>query len=85
MPSCACKAVLKKRAYLAGVLAPFTVLGGGSVLFIFIYPGTVSLLTMMVNFISAGADLMIAFQVLKERDGFIADHPTEAGYIVFYR
>ena len=72
MPSCACK-------------APFTVLGGGSVLFIFIYPGTVSLLTMMVNFISAGADLMIAFQVLKERDGFIADHPTEAGYISFYR
>lgn len=85
MPSCACKAVLGKRAYLAGVLAPFTVLGGGSVLFIFIYPGTVSLLTMMVNFISAGADLMIAFQVLKERDGFIADHPTEAGYISFYR
>lgn len=85
MPSCACKAVLKKRAYLAGVLAPFTVLGGGSVLFIFIYPGTVSLLTMMVNFISAGADLLIAFQVLKERDGFIADHPTEAGYIAFYR
>lgn len=85
MPSCACKAVLKKRAYLAGVLAPFTVLGGGSVLFIFIYPGTVSLLTMIVNFISAGADLMIAFQVLKERDGFIADHPTEAGYIAFYR
>lgn len=56
-----------------------------SVLFIYIYPGTVSLLTMMVDFISAGADLMIAFQVLKERDGFIADHPTEAGYIVFYR
>ena len=85
MPSCACKAVLKKGAYLAGVLAPFTVLGGGSVLFIFVYPGTVSFLTMMVNFISAGADLMIAFQVLKEQDGFIADHPTEAGYIAFYR
>lgn len=85
MPSCACKAVLGKRAYLAGVLVPFTVLGGCSVLFIFIYPGTVSFLTMMVNFISAGADLMIAFQVVKERDGFIADHPTEAGYIAFYR
>ncbi len=85
MPSCACKAVLKKGAYLTGVLAPFVVLGFGSVLFIFIYPGTVSFLTMMVNFISAGADLMIAFQVLRERDGFIADHPTEAGYIAFYR
>lgn len=85
MPSCACKAVLAKRAYLAGVLTPFIVLGFGSVLFIYIYPGTVSLLTMMVNFISAGADLMIASQVLKERDGLIADHPTEAGYIHLYR
>lgn len=86
MPSCACKAVLEKRAYLVGVMAPFIVLGFGSVLFIFIYPGTVSLLTMMVNFVSAGADLMIAFHARKERDDcLIADHPTEAGYIIFYR
>ena len=28
---------------------------------------------------------MIASQVLKERDGLIADHPTEAGYIHLYR
>ena len=52
MPSCACKTVLEKRAYLTGVLMPFIVLGFGSVLFILIYPGTVSLLTMMVNFVS---------------------------------
>lgn len=85
MPSCACKAALEKKAYLIGVLMPFTVLGFGSVLFIFIYPGTVSLLTMMVNFISAGADLVIASNVLKEGDALIVDHPTEAGYIAFYK
>ncbi|MDC7288230.1 DUF3267 domain-containing protein [Blautia schinkii] len=85
MPSCACKVVLEKRAYLIGVLTPFIVLGLGSVLFVFIYPGTVSLLTMVVNFIAAGADLLIAFYVLKERDALFADHPTEAGYIAFYK
>lgn len=83
MPSCACKAALRKKSYLIGVLAPFVVLGLGSILFVFVYPGTVSLLTMMVNFIAAGADLVIAFNVLKEGNCLIADHPTEAGYIAF--
>lgn len=85
MPSCACKVALEKKSYLVGVLTPFIVLGFGSVLFIFIYPGTVSFLTMIVNFVSAGADLIIACNVLKERDVLIADHPKEAGYIAFYR
>lgn len=53
--------------------------------FVFIYPGTISLLTMIVNFVAAGADLTIAFNVLKEQDSLIVDHPTEAGYIIFYK
>ena len=85
MPSCACKVALKKKTYLIGVLAPFVLLGFGSILFVFVYPGTVSLLTMMVNFVAAGADLLIAFHVLKEKSCLIADHPTEAGYIAFYK
>lgn len=85
MPSCACKVALEKKAYLIGVLTPLVVLGLGSILFIFIYPGTISLLTMVVIFISAGADLIIAFNVLKEKDVVIVDHPTEAGYIAFYK
>lgn len=52
---------------------------------LFICHGTISLLTMIVNFVAAGADLIIAFSVLKEQDGLIADHPTEAGYIIFYK
>lgn len=85
MPSCTCKVALKKKTYLIGVLAPFVVLGLSSVLFIFVYPGTVSFLTMMVNFVAAGADLLIAFHIFREEDGFIVDHPTEAGYIAFYK
>lgn len=87
MPSCACKTALRRKQYLIGVLTPFIVLGIGSVLFILIYPGTVSILTMLVNFVAAGADLMIAVNVLKEReqDSLIVDHPTKAGYIIFYK
>lgn len=85
MPSCACKAALQKNAYLAGVLAPFAVLGVASILFVLAYPGTVSLLTLLVNFTAAGADLLIALHVLREGDCLIADHPTQAGYIAFYR
>lgn len=83
MPSCACKTALKKKSYLAGVLAPFVVLGLGSALFVFVYPGTVSFLTMMVNFVAVGADLLIAVRVVKEDNCLIADHPTKAGYIAF--
>lgn len=85
MPSCACKVALKKKSYLTGVLAPFVILGLGSILFVFVYPGTVSLLTLMVNFIAAGADLLIAVNVLREGNCLIADHPTEAGYMAFYK
>lgn len=66
-------------------MTPFVILGLGSVLFVFIYPGTISLLTMIVNFVAAGADLTIAFNVLKEQDSLIVDHPTEAGYIILYK
>lgn len=85
MPSCACKEALKKEQYLTGVLTPFVVLGLGSVLFLLIYPGTVSVLTMLVSFVSAGADLVIAVNVLRERDSLIVDHPEKAGYIAFYK
>lgn len=85
MPSCACTMALEKKAYFIGVIMPFIVLGFGSVLFIFIYPGTISLLAMMVNYVAAGADLVIACNVLKEGDVLIADHPAEAGYIAFYQ
>lgn len=85
MPSCACKAALTRRQYLVGVLLPFLVLGTGSVVFLFLYPGTVSVLTMAVNFVAAGADLLIALRAARERGALIADHPTEAGYIAFSR
>lgn len=87
MPSCACKMALSKGKYLFGVLFPLIVLGGGSILFLFVYPGTVSILTMAVNIVAAGADVLIAMKVITDtrKNVLIADHPTEAGYVAFYK
>ena len=85
MPSCACKAALTRGQYLVGVLLPFLVLGTGSAVFLFLYPGTVSVLTMAVNFVAAGADLLIALRAARERGALIADHPTEVGYIAYFK
>ena len=87
MPSCACKMALSKGKYLFGVLFPLIVLGGGSILFLFVYPGTVSILTMAVNIVAAGADVLIAMKVISDtrKNVLIADHPTEAGYVAFYK
>ena len=75
---------MTKRQYLAGVLAPFLVLGLGSAIFLLIYPGTISVVTMMVNFVAAGADLMIAVSVCRQpNDVLIADHPSQAGYVAY--
>lgn len=83
MPSCSCKAPLSKRAYLIGVLFPFCVLGCLSVVFLFVYPGAVSVLTMIVNFVAAGADILVAAHVMREpSEALISDHPTKAGYVV---
>ena len=85
LPMCSCKAVLPVKAYLAGVLLPFLLLGGGSILFLVICPGTISLLAALVNLTLPGADLAIAFKVLKSGAVMIADCPDQAGFTGFHR
>jgi hypothetical protein len=59
--------------------------GIGSTIFLFVYPGTISMLTVITNFVASGANLAVAHKVLKERDALFADHPTKTGYIAFYK
>lgn len=83
MPTTSCERPLAKRAYLTGVLLPFAVLGLASLALLLIFPGTLSLLSALVNFTLAGADLVIALCVLREpQNAHIADHPTLAGYMI---
>ena len=55
MPTTSCERPLAKRAYLTGVLLPFAVLGLASLAFLLIFPGTLSLLSALVNFTLVGA------------------------------
>lgn len=83
MPTTSCERPLAKSAYLVGVLLPFAVLGLASLACLLIFPGTLSLLSALVNFTLAGADLVIALCVLREpQNARIADHPTLAGYVI---
>lgn len=84
MPLCSCQGILSKKQYLSGVLLPIIVLGTVSIIFLIVYPGTISLLTIITNLLLAGADLVIAWNILHEsKDTLISDHPTEAGYISY--
>ena len=49
-----------------------------------VYPGTVSVLTVWVNLLLSGADLLIAWKVLRCGAMQVADHPNQAGFIGFF-
>lgn len=84
MPMCSCRTVLPTKAYLAGVLLPFLVLGGGSIVSLIVYPGTISMLTAVVNLLLPGTDLLIAWKILRSGAAKIADSPNQNGFIGLY-
>lgn len=81
LPRCVCGAVLPVRAYLAGLLFPFAVLGGGSLLFMVLCPGTVTVLAALVNLTLPGADLLLACRLLKSDAVLVVDCPDQTGFI----
>jgi len=84
MPMCSCLAVLSTKAYLTGVLLPFLMLGGGSIVFLVAYPGTISVLAAVVNLLLPGADLLIAWKILRSGAAKIANQPEQVGFIGLY-
>ena len=76
---CTCRVVLPVRAYLTGTLLPFIVLGGGSFIYLVACPGTVSLLTALVNLTLPGA------KVLRSGADMVADSPEDAGFVALFR
>lgn len=84
MPMAACRTVLSTKAYLIGVLLPFLVLGGGSIVFLIVYPGTISVLAALVNLLLPGADLLISWKILRSGAIKIADNQNQAGFVGLY-
>ena len=85
MPMCFCQRILPAGQYLIGVILPFLVLGMGSILFMIIYPGTLSVLMAFVNLTLSGADLVIACMVLRSGAVLAADCQDSAGFVGWKR
>ena len=59
----------------------FFILGGGSFIFLLFCPGTISVLTALINLMLLGAYLAISWRVLRSEAALIADNPDGAGFI----
>lgn len=88
-PYCTSTAPMRRAGYLAGVFAPFLVLGVGlSVAGIVLANGVVLALGATMTF-GAGGDLLVAAKLLKHgktcAEQLCVDHPSQCGLVVFER
>lgn len=83
-PYCHCKEPLKIKEYIIALLAPLLFLGIFPAI-IGLFVGSFSLVAFGIFFSGAAAgDLMIYQLIRKEnREDYVQDHPSEAGYYIF--
>jgi hypothetical protein len=82
-PYCCCMESLSVRQYILGGLMPFLVLGLGMFVVSLITNSIFWLVLSVFNIIAAGGDTTIALMLLKHKNAFIIDHPTECGFWAF--
>ncbi|WP_380907020.1 DUF3267 domain-containing protein [Sphingobacterium chuzhouense] len=85
-PYCHCKELLTTKQYIIGALAPSIILGFLPAL-ISLAIGNFPLLIFSIFFtVAAAGDFMIVKLMLREdKDSFVLDHPSEAGYYIFVK
>lgn len=81
LPSCYCPAALPAGQYQAGVLLPFLVLGGGSMVLLLICPGMGTVLLAFVNLYLSGEDLAVAFAALRSGAPLFAGIREGVGFV----
>nr|WP_307999587.1 DUF3267 domain-containing protein [uncultured Merdimonas sp.] len=84
-PYCHCKEPLEPGKYLFGCLLPGTVLGLGIYILAFITGSSFLLWLSLLNVLGAGGDMLIAWYARRYRTGYVLDHPTECGFIIFQK
>ena len=82
---CHCKEPLEPGKYLFGCLFPGTVLGIGIYVAAFATGSNFLLWVSLFNVLAAGGDLLIAWYARKYRTGYVLDHPTECGFVIFQK
>ncbi|HIW83273.1 MAG TPA: DUF3267 domain-containing protein [Candidatus Dorea gallistercoris] len=84
-PYCHCKEPLTPGKYILGGLLPGLLLGVGLYIVAFAAGSTFLLWLSMLNILAAGGDLLIAWYARKYKDGYVLDHPTECGFVIFQK
>lgn len=84
-PYCHCKEPLQPGRYLIGSLLPGVILGAGIYIASIITGNAMLLWLGMINILGAGGDIWIAWRVRKYRTGYVLDHPTECGFLIFQK
>lgn len=84
-PYCHCKEPLTPGKYIFGCLLPGMLLGVGLYIVAFAMGSTFLLWLSMLNILGAGGDLLIAWYARKYKDGYVLDHPTECGFVMFQK
>ena len=84
-PYCHCKEPLEPGKYLIGCLLPGTLLGLGIYLAAFLTGSNVLLWLSLLNVLGAGGDLLIAWYARRYRTGYVLDHPTGCGFIIYQK
>lgn len=84
-PYCHCKEPMEPRKYLFGCLLPGVVLGLGIYIAAFITGSNFLLWLSLLNVLCAGGDMLIAWYARRYRAGYVLDHPTECGFIIFQK
>ncbi|MEG1254221.1 DUF3267 domain-containing protein [Clostridium sp.] len=82
-PYCHCKEPLKFGGYIFGGLMPLMILGIGLFAISYFIGSGALMFISLINILGAGGDITIALMLLKYRDAYILDHPTECGFIAF--
>lgn len=83
MPLSHYKEPLERNRYMIGLLLPFLVLGVGVTAGAIFLGNLMLLIAASINFFVMGGDIMIAFTLLRNKDGKIFDHSSDPGYIIF--
>jgi hypothetical protein len=83
-PYCHCKEMLNWGSYILGGIMPLIVLGIGLFIVAFLLGDMMLLGISLINILSAGGDITIAFMLLKYKNTLVFDHPTECGFIAFF-
>jgi hypothetical protein len=84
-PYCHCKEMLSWGSYIFGGLMPLLVLGIGLFISAFLMGNMMLLGISLINILSAGGDITIVFMLLKHKNTLVFDHPTECGFIAFFK